>query len=148
MRQKNKRRFQNIVDTVRDDQAYQVVADDSVSTIARLQENLNAVAIFNFNFFKENQNRLSSLAINGIQPTFESIAEAKYQLIYRIFFYFKKDHMGLIRGLEEYLNELTSEKAWGPQGYMKIKGMLVMKSAERQRFRKRAELLEAFEWVD
>jgi phosphate transport system substrate-binding protein len=148
MREKNKRRFQNIVDTVRDDGAYQVVPDDSGATIERLEDHLNAVAIFNFNFFKNNQDRISSFPINGIQPTYESIANGKYQFIYRIYFYVKKDHVGLIWGMEEYLDELTSEDAWGPKGYMTAKGMVAMQEAERQRFRENAKNLKTLKMVE
>ena len=34
------------------------------------------------------------------------------------YFYVKSAHMGAIPGLKEYLSEFTSEKAWGPDGYL------------------------------
>jgi phosphate transport system substrate-binding protein len=37
--------------------------------------------------------------------------------------------------MREYLNEFTSEKAWGPDGYLAEKGMIPMPDAERKMFK-------------
>jgi phosphate transport system substrate-binding protein len=37
--------------------------------------------------------------------------------------------------MKEYLTEFTSEKAWGPDGYLSEKGMIPMPDAERTKFR-------------
>ena len=46
----------------------------------------------------------------------------------------KKAHIGAIPGMTEYLAEFTSEKAWGPEGYLADKGMIPMPDAERKTF--------------
>jgi len=52
-----------------------------------------------------------------------------------LFFYVKKAHMGVIPGMEGYLAEFTSEKAWGPDGYLADKGLIPMSDAERNKYR-------------
>jgi phosphate transport system substrate-binding protein len=52
-----------------------------------------------------------------------------------LFFYVKKAHIGVIPGMEGYLTEFTSEKAWGPDGYLADKGMIPMPEAERYKYR-------------
>jgi phosphate transport system substrate-binding protein len=36
--------------------------------------------------------------------------------------------------MKEYLAEFTSEKAWGPEGYLADRGMIPMPDAERKQF--------------
>ena len=40
--------------------------------------------------------------------------------------------------MEEFLAEYTSEKAWGPDGYLTDKGLIPMPDAERGKFREAA----------
>jgi phosphate transport system substrate-binding protein len=44
----------------------------------------------------------------------------------------KKAHVGVIPGINEFLEEFTSEKAWGPEGYLSDKGLIPMPDAERK----------------
>ena len=44
----------------------------------------------------------------------------------------KKAHVGIIPGMEEYLAEFTSDKAWGEEGYLAEKGLIPMPDAERK----------------
>jgi phosphate transport system substrate-binding protein len=46
--------------------------------------------------------------------------------------------------MQEYVNEFTSEKAWGPDGYLAEKGMIPMPDKERQEYRKDAQELTPF----
>ena len=59
-----------------------------------------------------------------------------------MFFYVKKAHVGVIPGIQEYLNEFTSDKAWGEDGYLAEKGMIPMPDAERAKFRANIEKLQ------
>ena len=43
----------------------------------------------------------------------------------------KKDHVGVIPGIEEFLAEFTSEDAWGEDGYLADKGLIPMTYGER-----------------
>ena len=47
----------------------------------------------------------------------------------------KKAHVGVIPGIKEYLAEYTSEKAWGPEGYLAGKGLIALPDAERKKYR-------------
>jgi phosphate transport system substrate-binding protein len=44
--------------------------------------------------------------------------------------------------MKEYLQEFTSEKAWGPDGYLTEKGMIPMPDAERAKYRIDVEKLQ------
>ena len=67
-------------------------------------------------------------------PTFEAIAEGSYPVSRPLFIYVKKAHIGVIPGIEEFVAEFTSEKAWGDEGYLTEKGMIPMPMEERTKF--------------
>ena len=54
----------------------------------------------------------------------------------------KKAHVGVIPGIQEYLVEFTSEKAWGSDSYLSEKGMIPMPDEERQQYRSAIESLK------
>ena len=80
--------------------------------------------------------------VDGVQPEFEAIAAGEYPVSRPLFFYVKKAHVGVIPGVQEYLGEFTSEKAWGEEGYLTEKGMKPMPDAERQQYRTAIENLQ------
>ena len=53
----------------------------------------------------------------------------------------KKAHAGVIPGIEEYLVEFTSDKAWGDEGYLTDKGLIPMPKEEREKYRSEAASL-------
>ena len=46
----------------------------------------------------------------------------------------KTAHVGVIPGIKEYIDEFTSAKAWGEEGYLTDKGLIPMPEAERKKF--------------
>ncbi len=148
MRKKDKRGFQNIARAIRVDKVYIEVADDSNLILDKLESHEHALAIVSFNFFKKNRDRVIGLAVNDVLPAFDAIASEEYPLSHRMYFYIKKDHVGLIKGIEIYLDELTSEPAWGADGYMSLKGMVPMHAEQRLEFQRAVQALESLEMID
>ena len=68
---------------------------------------------------------------------YDNIASGKYPISRSLYFYVKKAHVGVIPGIKEFITEFTSDKAWGPEGYLADKG-LIAPDAERQKWRKQA----------
>lgn len=60
-------------------------------------------------------------------------------------FYVKRAHLGKVPGIEAFLAEFTSEKAWGEEGYLVDKGMIPMPPAERERFAANVKMLYSLE---
>jgi len=48
-----------------------------------------------------------------------------------LFFYVKKEHVGQIAGIEDYVAEFTSDEAWGDEGYLAEKGLIPLTEEER-----------------
>ena len=70
--------------------------------------------------------------MDDVEPTFDAIADGSYPVSRPLFFYVKKAHVDMIPGIKEYLKEFTSEKAWGPDGYLSEKGLIPMPDDERR----------------
>jgi phosphate transport system substrate-binding protein len=79
--------------------------------------------------------------VDGVEPTFEAIADGSYPVSRPLYFYVKKAHVGVIPGLKEYLQEFTSEKAWGEEGYLSERGLIPLPDAERAQVKAAVENL-------
>ena len=134
LRKEDKKAFQKIAHTLREDGAYVEAGENDNLIVQKLQANPNALGIFGFSFLDQNSDVVQGSMVDGEAPTFDNIAEGKYPVSRPLFFYVKKAHVGTIPGIAEYLSEFTSEKAWGPEGYLADKGMIPMPDAERKQF--------------
>ena len=135
MKKKDKKKYKAIAHTIREDGAYVEAGENDNLIVQKLAANPNALGIFGFSFLDQNTDKIQGSFVDGIQPTFEAIASGDYPVSRPLFFYVKKAHIGVIPGMEGYLNEFTSEKAWGPDGYLADKGMIPMPGAERYKYR-------------
>ena len=71
-------------------------------------------------------NRLRGVAIDGVEPTYDTIAGGKYKGARKLYVYFKKAHIGVIPGVDKLIAEYTSEKALGADGYLTDKGLVAL----------------------
>jgi phosphate transport system substrate-binding protein len=51
----------------------------------------------------------------------------------------------MIPGMQEFLNEFSSEKAWGEEGYLTDRGMIPMPDSERKQMRSDVKTLRNLE---
>ena len=121
-----------IAKTVREDGAYVEAGENDNLIVQKLQANPNALGIFGFSFLDQNGDKVQGSAIEGKIPTYEAIADGSYPVSRPLFFYVKKAHVEVIPGIKGYLDEFTSEKAWGKDGYLADKGLIAMPDAERK----------------
>jgi phosphate transport system substrate-binding protein len=132
---KDKKAFRAIAHAIREDGAYVEAGENDNLIVQKLAANPNALGIFGFSFLDQNTDKIQGSFVDGVQPRFEAIASGEYPVSRPLFFYVKKAHIGVIPGMEGYLNEFTSEKAWGPEGYLADKGLIPMPDAERMKYR-------------
>ena len=138
----DKKKYKATCHTVREDGAYVEAGENDNLIVQKLEANPNAVGIFGFSFLDQNMDKLQGSFVDGVQPTFDAIADGQYPVSRPLFFYVKKAHAEVIPGMREYLQEFTSEKAWGPDGYLTEKGMIPMPNAERTKYRMNVEKLQ------
>jgi phosphate transport system substrate-binding protein len=143
MKKEDKKRYKAIAHTIREDGAYIEAGENDNLIVQKLVANPDAVGVFGFSFLDQNTDKIQGSFVDGVQPTFEAIASGEYPVSRPLFFYVKKAHIGVIPGMERYLAEFTSEKAWGPDGYLADKGMIPMPDAERMKYRADVNKLRA-----
>lgn len=134
MEKSDKNAFKAACFTVREDGAYIEAGENDNLIVQKLEANPDALGIFGFSFLDQNTDMVQGSLIDGVAPTFEAIASGDYPVSRPLFFYVKKAHVGVIPGIQEYVNEFTSDKAWGPEGYLADKGLIPMPEEERARF--------------
>jgi phosphate transport system substrate-binding protein len=143
MKKADKNAYKAACHTIREDGAYIEAGENDNLIVQKLEANPSAVGIFGFSFLDQNMDKIQGSFVDGVQPNFDAIADGKYPVSRPLFFYVKKAHVGVIPGIKEYLVEFTSEKAWGPDGYLTEKGMIPMPDAERSKFNSNATNLTA-----
>ena len=134
MKKVDKRAYKAICHTVREDGAYVEAGENDNLIIQKLTRNPNAYGIFGFSFLDQNADVVQGSLIEGVEPTFENIADKSYSVSRPLFFYVKKAHVGVVPGIAEYVREFTSEKARGDDGYLLDKGLIPLSKDLRDSF--------------
>ena len=134
----DKPKFKVIAHTMREDGPFVVAGENDNLIVQKLDVNPDSLGIFGFSFLDQNTDKIQGSLIDGIEPTFEAIADGQYLVSRPLYLYVKKAHAGAIQGINEFLNEFTSEKVWGEEGYLGDKGMIPMPDEERAAFREDA----------
>ena len=76
-----------------------------------------------------------------MKPTFDTIASGEYKVARPLFVYAKKQHVGVIPGMAEFVAEYTSEKAVGEEGYLSEKGLIALPGEEGEKVRAAANAM-------
>ncbi|HER63573.1 MAG TPA: PstS family phosphate ABC transporter substrate-binding protein [Desulfobacteraceae bacterium] len=134
MKKSDKNRYKETCHTVREDGSYIEAGENDNLIVQKLEANPDALGIFGFSFLDQNTDKVQGSLVDGQEPSFEAIAEGLYPVSRPLYFYVKKAHIGTIPGINEYLAEFASDKAWGEEGYLADKGLIPMPEEERNRF--------------
>ncbi|MDX1344861.1 MAG: substrate-binding domain-containing protein [Sedimenticolaceae bacterium] len=126
--------FKKVAYHIREDGAYVEAGENDNLIVQKLEKDTAALGVFGFSFLDQNADKVKGAVIDGSEPTFENIADGSYPVSRSLYVYVKNAHVGKIPGMKEYLQEFTSEKAWGDDGYLSEKGMIPMPEEERKAF--------------
>lgn len=114
----------NYCKAIREDGAFIEAGENDNMIVQKLQINPNALGIFGFSFLEENNSVVKAATINGIVPEYDSIKAGEYPISRPLFVYFKQEHIGVIPGLQEFIDEYKSDNALGEEGYLTEKGLI------------------------
>ena len=88
---------------MREDGPYIDAGENDNLIVQKLKSNPNAFGIFGFSFLEENSESVKGAKIAGVEPSFENIASGEYGVSRSLQYYVKKEHIGVIPGIEEYV---------------------------------------------
>jgi phosphate transport system substrate-binding protein len=142
MRKKDKKGFKRIAHAIREDGGFIEAGENDNLIVQKLEANPAALGIFGFSFLDQNKDKVQGSLINGVQPTFDNIAGGKYPVSRSLYFYVKNAHVGKIPGIEAFVKEFTSEKAWGDTGYLSDKGLIPLPRKDRRAMSKSARSMK------
>lgn len=131
---KGKKVFKAVAHAIREDGRYIEAGENDNLIVQKLVANPNALGIFGFSFLDQNSDKVQGSIVEGVEPEFETIANKSYPISRPLYFYVKKAHMGVVPGIEGYLAEFSSDKAWGEDGYLAEKGMISMPVELRNKY--------------
>jgi len=106
--------------------------------VAWLEDNANGYAVMNYTTYKDFADRTAVNPIEAVEPSDETIGNHRYPLAMGVYVYVKDRHAGQIPGLQQFLFELTSERALAPDGYLIDQGLVSLDDRGRNRARDRA----------
>jgi len=110
--------------TTRTDGASVDIDGDYTETLARLDANPTAIGVFGLSFYENNMDKLKVATMSGVTPTVESISSGEYPVSRPLYFYVKKQHIGVIPGLKEYVEFFVSDDVAGPDGPLAEYGLV------------------------
>ena len=137
--------YKTLCQVVREDGAYVEAGENDNLIVQKLQADTSAVGVFGFSFLDQNTDVMQAISVSkeeGGKPTlpeFEAIADGSYPISRSLYFYVKRAHVGIIPGIEEFLDEFTSEKAMGEFGYLTDRGLIPLRKDELEKVQKVAD---------
>ena len=128
---RDKDAFTRAAHSIREDGAYVEAGENDNLIVQKLEANTEALGVFGFSFLDQNADRLQGSQVDGVDPTFENIADGSYGVARSLYVYVKKAHVGVVPGIAEFVKEFTSDRASGDDGYLADKGLIPLPAAER-----------------
>jgi phosphate transport system substrate-binding protein len=141
LRKADKKKFKAIAHTMREDGLFIEAGENDNLIVQKLTSNPNAFGVFGFSFLDANADKIQGAIIEGAQPSFENIAGGKYKVSRSLFFYVKKEHIGVIPGVKEYVQLFVSDRLIGDDGSAVDKGLIPLPAEERAKLQAMVDAL-------
>ena len=122
LKKADKDRHKAVCERLREDGAYVDAGENDNLIVQKLEANPNTLGIFGFSYIEENAGQVRGVPINGVAPTYASIASFDYPGARPLYIYVKNAHVGVIPGLREFLDLFPT--LWGPDGKLTAAGMI------------------------
>ena len=112
-----------------DGRAIEMGENDSL-IVEKLTADPDMLGIFGYSFFDQNRDKVQASIIDGVELNFDNIASYKYPGARPLFVYVKRQHVGVVPGLREFVEEFVSEKAMGLDGYLFPAGLVPLSDGD------------------
>jgi phosphate transport system substrate-binding protein len=133
MKKTNEAKFKAICSGVREDGAYIQAGENDNLIVQKLAATPGAIGVFGYSYMEENADKVKGISINGVTPTYDSIASFKYPGARPLYIYVKNAHARAIPAIRSYVAEFAKESTWGRGGYLSRLGLISAPDAVRQR---------------
>ena len=118
--------------SIREDGAYVEAGENDNLIVQKLEANAQSFGIFGYSFLEENADKLQGAQVEGVAPTFDTVADKSYPISRELYIYVKNAHVGVIPGIREFIAEYVSERSMGEEGYLADKGLITLPPEKQQ----------------
>lgn len=133
LKKSDEAKFKAVCTGVREDGAFIQAGENDNLIVQKIEANPGTVGIFGYSYLGENADKLKGIAINGVVPTYDSIASFKYPGSRPLYIYVKNAHARAIPSIRAYVAEFTKEATWSRSGYLVRLGLIAAPDAVRAR---------------
>ena len=100
--------YKALCSALREDGAVTEAGENDNLIIEKLAANQDRFGIFGYSFLDQNKDKVQGSVINGVAPSMGTIADSSYKVSRPLFFYVKKEHVGVVPGLQEFSDYFMS----------------------------------------
>ena len=136
LKESDEDRYDEIAGRVREDGRWIDSGENDNAMVQTLTRTPGALGVFGYSFLRQNKDRVKPASIGGVVPTDTTIADGSFPLSRSLFIYVKKQHVGRIAGLQEYMREYVSDAAVGKGGYLGDAGLIPLRADGLERARR------------
>ena len=115
---------------LREDGAVIEVGENDTLIVQKLQSENEKFGIFGYSYYLNNKDKTIAHKIEGKEISLEGIQDGSYPISRPLFFYVKKAHVGVIPGVDKFVESFTSKRAIGPRGYLTELGLIPLANPE------------------
>ena len=115
---------------MREDGAVIEVGENDTLIVQKLQSENEKFGIFGYSYYLNNKDKTIAHTIEGVEISLEGIQDGSYPISRPLFFYVKKQHVGVIPGIDKFIKDFTSKRAIGPRGYLTELGLIPLANPE------------------
>lgn len=115
---------------LREDGAVVEAGENDTLIVQKLQDDDTRFGIFGYSYFLNNKDKTIAHKIDGVEISLEGIQDGSYPVSRPLYFYVKRAHVGVIPGIDEFVEEFTSKKAIGDYGYLNDLGLIPLANPE------------------
>ena len=115
---------------MREDGAVIEVGENDTLIVQKLQSEDEKFGIFGYSYYLNNKDKTIAHKIEGVEISLEGIQDGSYPISRPLFFYVKKQHVGVIPGIDKFIKDFTSKRAIGPRGYLTELGLIPLANPE------------------
>jgi len=106
------------------------VGENDTLIVQKLQSEDEKFGIFGYSYYLNNKDKTIAHKIEGVEISLEGIQDGSYPISRPLFFYVKKQHVGVIPGIDKFIKDFTSKRAIGPRGYLTELGLIPLANPE------------------
>lgn len=103
LKDSDKDKYEAICHDVRTDGAYIEQGENDNLIVSKLASNPDHIGVFGYSYMEENAGKVHGIALEGVVPTYDTIAAGDYPGARKLYIYVKKAHIGKIPGLAEFV---------------------------------------------